>query len=131
MRTILFVCVENACRSQMAEGFANDFGKGFLKAYSAGSKPSDKVDSSVVKVMKEAGIDISGAKPKSFSELPIKDFTYVISMGCRDTCPFIPAEKHIQWEIEDPKGKDINFFRKMRDEIQDHVSGLVKKISKR
>lgn len=128
MKKLLFVCIENACRSQMAEGFANHFGKGILESYSAGSKPSGKVNSKTIIVMKEAGIDISFAKSKGFDELLLKKFDYVITLGCKDICSFIPAHKHIEWQIEDPKGKNMEFFRKVRNLIEEKVKELVKDI---
>ncbi len=121
MKKILFICIENSCRSQMAEGFANFYGKDKLAAYSAGSKPSGKVNNLAIKVMAEKGIDISGAKSKGFNELLTKEFDYVVGMGCKDACPLIPAKNHIEWNISDPKGKDIAFFRKTRDGIEAKV----------
>lgn len=128
-KKILFVCVENACRSQMAEGFANYFGSVLLEACSAGSKPSGKVHPLAVRVMREAGIDISRQKSKGFDELPFKEFDYVITLGCRDTCPFVPAYEHIEWHTEDPKGRNIEFFRETRNKIRHKVINLIKKLS--
>ena len=129
MKKILFVCVENSCRSQMAEGFARAFGKGVVEAYSAGSKPSGKVNPLTIEVMREAGIDISGNLSKGFNELPVKNFDYVVTLGCQDICPFFPADKHLEWQIDDPKDKNIEFFRKVRDDISCKVSELIKSIS--
>ena len=127
MKTVLFVCVENSCRSQMAEGLARHIGNGIIEVYSAGSKPLGKVNFDAVKVMGEAGIDISNALSKGFNDLPIKKFDYVITLGCKDICPFVPADEHIEWQIEDPKGKDLDFFRKVRDEIKNKITDLIKK----
>ena len=113
----------------MAEGFANFYGKDKLIAYSAGSKPSGKVNDQAIKVMAEKGIDISGAKSKGFDELPIKEFDYAVGMGCKDTCPLIPAKNHIKWDIPDPNGKDITFFRKTRDEIESKVKTLLNELT--
>ena len=129
MKNILFVCIENSCRSQMAEGFARAFGEGIIEAYSAGSKPSGKVNPMAIEVMHEVGIDISNNISKSFSELAVSNFDYVITMGCKDVCPIIPAYKHIEWQIDDPKGKDIDFFRKVREDISQKVSELIKSVS--
>ena len=112
----------------MAEGFANFLGKDKGLSYSAGSKPSGEVNELAIKVMKEKGIDISNPRSKGFDDLPIKDFYYVVTMGCKDTCPFIPAKNHLDWQIEDPKGKDIDFFRKVWDEIKEKVYELIEKI---
>lgn len=128
MKKVLFVCVENSCRSQMAEGFARLFGKGIFEPYSAGSKPSGKVDPVAVEVMKEAGIDISSQESKGFNNLGIKEFDMVITLGCGDVCPFVPAKKHIEWKIDDPKGKEIGIFRNVRDQIKDHVKKLAESI---
>lgn len=110
----------------MAEGFANFLGKGRLIAYSAGSNPSGKVNDLAIKAMREKGIDISAAKSKGFEALESKDFDYVISMSCKDVCPSVPAENHIEWKIEDPKGQGIDVFRKTRDEIEKKVKTLLK-----
>jgi glutathione/glutaredoxin type arsenate reductase len=126
MKKILFVCVENSCRSQMAEGFARFFGKGSIEIYSAGSKPSGVVNTKAIEVMKEVGIDISGVQSKGFADLGVQHFDYAITLGCGDTCPFIPADKHIEWHIEDPRGRDIEFMRKVRDIIKDKVHAILK-----
>jgi glutathione/glutaredoxin type arsenate reductase len=128
MKKVLFVCVENSCRSQMAEGFARLFGKGIFEPYSAGSKPSGKVDPMAVEVMKEAGIDISSQKSKGFNDLSIKEFDMAITLGCSDVCPFVLAKEHVEWKIDDPKGKDIGFFRIARDQIKDRVNRLAESI---
>ncbi len=125
MKTVLFVCIENSCRSQMAQGFADTFGKDVLKAFSAGSKPSGKVNPLAIKAMQEIGIDISKQFSKGFSDLPMQSFDYVITLGCKDQCPFVPADQHIDWGIPDPKGKDDDFFRKVRDEIKNQVARLI------
>lgn len=109
-KQVLFVCIENSCRSQMAEGFAQRLGADVLEIYSAGSRPSGKVDPEAVRVMAELGIDISRHRPKGFNEIPQKRFDYVVSMGCSDICPFVPANRHIDWQIPDPKGKGTDFF---------------------
>ncbi len=128
MKKMLFVCVENSCRSQMAEGFAKVLGKGRIESYSAGSRPSGKVNPDAVKTMQEAGVDISGAKSKGFSDLGIREFDYVITMGCRDLCPFVPARKHLDWQIDDPQGKDSEYFRKTRELIREKVESLIKEV---
>ncbi len=130
MKKVLFVCIENSCRSQMAEGFARLFGKGVFEPYSAGSKPSGKIADSAEEVMKEVGIEISSQKSKGFNDLNIKEFDIVITLGCGDVCPFIPAKEHIEWKIDDPKGKGIEYFRIVRDNIQGHVKKLAESISR-
>ncbi|MDD5408737.1 MAG: arsenate reductase ArsC [Candidatus Omnitrophica bacterium] len=128
MKKVLFVCIENSCRSQMAEGFANALGALKLESYSAGSRPGGKVNSDAIKVMQEIGIDISAAKSKGFNDLSVKEFDYVVTMGCKDICPFVPAKEHIDWQIEDPKGKGEEFFRKIRDMIKEKVESLIREI---
>lgn len=131
MVTVLFVCVENSCRSQMAEGFAKEMGKGILKAYSAGSRPSGEVNPIAISVMSEAGIDISRQGSKGFDSLQVKKIDYVITLGCKDVCPLVPAEEHIEWNIDDPKGGSIEFFRRVRDDIRGKVADLVERIIKK
>ena len=128
MKKVLFVCVENSCRSQIAEGFAKSLGKNVIEAHSAGSCPSGKVNPTAIQVMREIGIDISGQKSKGFLELPIKEFDYVITLGCQDICPFVPASEHIEWQISDPKDKGINFFRKVRNEIKSEVEKIIQNV---
>lgn len=122
---ILFVCVENSCRSQMAEGFARKYGGDEFEVFSAGSKPSGIVNPDAIKVMKEAGINISGQSSKGFESLPYHRFDYIVTMGCQDTCPYFPAQKKVEWQIEDPKGKGLEVFRKVRDEIGKKVKELL------
>jgi arsenate reductase len=126
---IVFVCVENARRSQMAQGFAEALGKGKLELYSAGSSPASQIDPTVIEVMKEKGIDLSGKRPKSLNELPSIEMDYLITMGCEETCPAVLAKKIVEWEIPDPKGKSIDVLREVRDLIEDKVKGLLKQIS--
>jgi arsenate reductase len=128
MKKILFICVENSCRSQMAEGFAKKLGQGKIEVYSAGSNPSGKVEKMAIQVMKEKGIDISGQKPKGFDDLKEKDFDYVIAMGCKDVCPFVPARQRVEWDILDPKGKPIEAYREIRDVIERKVQEFIKNL---
>ncbi len=115
---ILFVCVENARRSQMAEGFANAFGQGKLEVYSAGSRPSLEIDPLVIEVMKEKGIDLSGKQPKGLNDLPPIEMDYLITMGCEETCPAVPTKKFIERDIPNPKGKSIDIVKNIRDMIE-------------
>jgi arsenate reductase len=129
-KRIVFVCVENARRSQMAEGFANALGQGKLEVYSAGSSPSPQIDSLVIEVMKEKGIDLSGKRPKGLNDLPPVEMDYLVTMGCEETCPALLAKKMIVWEIPDPKGKPIDFFREVRDIIENRVKALFEEIGR-
>jgi len=126
MKNILFVCVENSCRSQIAEAFARLHGSDKINAFSAGSKPSSRVNPKAIEVLKEKNIDISNAESKGFNDLREENFDYVISMGCKDVCPFIPADQHIEWQIQDPKDHEIDFSRQIRDTIEEHVSEFIK-----
>jgi len=114
----------------MAEGFANALGQGKLEVYSAGSSPSSQIDSSVIEVMKEEGIDLSDKRPKGLNDLPSIEMDYLITMGCEETCPAVLAKKIIEWEIPDPKGKSIDFFREVRDIIENKVKALFEEIEK-
>jgi len=125
---IVFVCVENARRSQMAQGFAEVLGKGKFQVYSAGSRPASQIDPTVIEVMKEKGIDLFGRKPKGLNDLPLIEMDYLVTMGCEETCPAIPAKKRIEWEIPDPKGKSIDVFREIRNIIEEKVKALLLEI---
>jgi arsenate reductase len=125
---IVFVCIENARRSQMAQGFAEALGQGELKVYSAGSRPFWAIDPLVIEVMREKGIDLSSKRPKSLNELPPVEMDYLVTMGCEETCPAVLSKKIIEWEIPDPKGKSIDVFREVRDLIENKVRTLLKEI---
>jgi len=125
-RKVVFVCVENARRSQMAQGFAEAIGKGKLEVYSAGSRPSFQIDPLVIEVMKEKGIDLSARRPKGLNDLPPIEMDFLVTMGCEETCPALLARKIIEWEIPDPKGKSIEVFRSVRDMIENKVRSVLK-----
>ena len=128
MKKILFVCIENSCRSQIAQGFARAIGERFIEAYSAGSNPSGKVNPMAVEIMREVGIDLSTHTSKGFNDLPVQSFDYVVTMGCGDVCPFVPGKKQIDWHIDDPKGKDTDFFRGVREQVRENVAQLLQEI---
>jgi len=125
---IVFICVENARRSQMAEEFANAFGQRKLEVYSAGSRPSLEIDPPVIEVMKERGIDLTAKRPKGLNDLPPIEMDYLITMGCEETCPAVLSKKIIEWKIPDPKGKSIDVFREVRDLIENKVRTLLKEM---
>jgi len=127
MKKILFVCVENAGRSQMAEAFANHSGKGRLVASSAGVMLADRVDPTVVEAMKEKGIDISMKKPKLLTMKIVEEADQVITMGCsvEKLCPAPLLKRVIDWGLEDPKGKPVERVRQIRDEIERRVKKLI------
>jgi arsenate reductase len=127
MKKVLFVCVENAGRSQMAEAFANKYGEGKFVVSSAGNKPADKVNPMVIEVLKEKGIDISMNKPKLLTFQMAQDADLVVTMGCNDQgiCPGPFFKPTIDWKLEDPKGKLIEKVREIRDEIDHKVQRLI------
>ncbi|MGB9168645.1 MAG: arsenate reductase ArsC [Nitrososphaeraceae archaeon] len=126
-KTILFVCVENAGRSQMAEGFFKKYAPSRFKTVSAGTKPAYQLNPIVVEVMKEVGIDISKQKSKELTDEMIRDSYNAVNMGCMDKnfCPAIFVPKVIEWNLEDPKGKSIEEVRDIRDEIEKRIKELV------
>ena len=125
MKKVLFVCVENSCRSQMAEAFAHIHGKGNLEVYSAGSKASGKVNDKAIKAMQAVGYDLSQHHSKSLQEIPDIDYDYAITMGCGDECPDVRARKRLDWSIPDPKNMEPLGFHKVRDMIEARVSTLL------
>ncbi|MGO8990881.1 MAG: arsenate reductase ArsC [bacterium] len=125
---IVFVCIENARRSQMAQGFTERLGKGKIEAHSAGSRPASQIDPLVIEVMNEKGIDLSAKRPKGLNDLPSIEMDYLITMGCEETCPAVLAKKIVEWEIPDPKGKSIDIVRDVRDMIEERVRALLKEI---
>src|SRR3989338_4738671 len=128
MKKILFVCIENSNRSQMAEAFAKIHGQGIVEAYSAGSKPSGKVNPKTVEIMKEIGCDLATHQSKSLDEIPQGEYEYVVSMGCGENCPFVPAKNRIEWNIPNPKNMDKEELREVRRLIERHVKELIEKI---
>ena len=125
MKTVLFVCVHNAGRSQIAAGYMQAFSKGQVSVLSAGSAPKDSINPIAVKVMAEEGIDIANNQPKVLTTEAVKDSDVVITMGCGDTCPFFPGKRYEDWVLEDPAGKDLETVRKIRDEIKLRVKNLL------
>lgn len=127
--TVLFVCVHNAGRSQMAAGFMEHHGKGRVEVLSAGSAPKESINPTAVEAMLERGIDIANRKPKVLTNESVEASDVVITMGCGDACPFYPGKRYEDWALEDPAGKDIIFVRKVRDKIEDLVINLLNQIS--
>jgi protein-tyrosine-phosphatase len=130
LKKILFVCVENAGRSQIAEAFASKYGKDRLIPSSAGNKPTDKVNPIVVQVMKEKGIDISTNKPKLLTFQMAQESDLIVTMGCNDQgiCPGPFFNPTIEWKLEDPKGKPIEKVREIRDQIERLVEELISEL---
>jgi arsenate reductase len=126
-KTILFVCVENAGRSQMAEGFFRKYAPSLYKGISAGTKPVSQINPLAVEVMKEVGIDISNQKSKDITEDMMRNSAYIVNMGCmeKESCPTLFLHNLVDWHVEDPKGKSIEKVREIRDEIEQRVKKLV------
>ena len=122
---ILFLCVENAGRSQMAEAFARKLGPPDAEVFSAGSRPAKEINASAAEIMQEAGIDLSSQIPKGLESLPGGIFDVAVQMGCGDTCPTHRAKKILSWEIPDPKGQSKEVMRKIRDLIEEKVRSLL------
>ncbi|MFH2203388.1 MAG: arsenate reductase ArsC [Elusimicrobiota bacterium] len=125
MKRILFVCVENSCRSQIAEGHARALGGAGIDAHSAGSRPSGRVNATAVEVMREVGIDLAAQRSKGLDDLPANEWDAVITMGCGDACPQLPAKRREDWALPDPKAMPLEEFREVRDEIKTRVGKLL------
>lgn len=128
--SLLFVCVENSARSQMAEGFARAIGGARVAAYSAGSRASGKVDARAIALMKEKGIDLTSQQSKGLDSLPEQKWDYVVTMGCGDACPHLPANHRVDWDLPDPKMFDDSGYRDVRDRIEKLVRGLIEEARK-
>ena len=128
-KNILFVCVENSNRSQMAQAFAEIHGGDKVRAYSAGSRPSGKINPKAIAAMKELGYDLSTHQSKSLDEIPKSEYEYAVTMGCGDECPFVVAAYREDWNIPDPREMNEVEFRKVRDMIGEKVIGLLKNIA--
>jgi arsenate reductase len=126
--TVLFVCVHNAGRSQMAAGFMEHHGKDRVEVLSAGSAPKDSINPIAVLAMAEKGIDISGRQPRILTNDSVQASDVVITMGCGDACPFYPGKRYEDWKLEDPAGKGIEQVRVIRDEIEARVISLLAEI---
>jgi arsenate reductase len=122
---ILFVCVHNAGRSQMAAGLVKLRSEGRIHVRSAGSAPGDEINPAVVEAMTELGVDMSEEFPKPLTDEVVRAADVVITMGCGDACPIFPGKKYEDWELDDPAGQDIEAVRRIRDEIDDRVQKLI------
>ena len=128
-KKLLFVCVENSNRSQMSQAFANMLGGEQVEAYSAGSKPSGKINPKAIAAMKELGYDLNNHVSKSLDEVKsYAPFDVVVTMGCGDACPWMPSKKFVDWEIPDPRNMEETEFMKVRDLVQSKVSQLLNEI---
>nr|CAA9309963.1 MAG: Arsenate reductase thioredoxin-coupled [uncultured Nocardioidaceae bacterium] len=126
--SVLFVCVHNAGRSQMAAAFLSHLAEGAVEVRSAGSEPADQVNPAAVAAMAEVGIDISAQSPKILTTESVRDSDVVITMGCGDTCPIFPGKRYLDWELEDPAGKGVDAVRPIRDDIEQRVQELLREL---
>jgi protein-tyrosine-phosphatase len=126
--TVLFVCVHNAGRSQMAAGFMNSLGAGRIEVLSAGSAPKDSINPIAVEAMQEVGIDISNNVPKVLTPEAVQESDAVITMGCGDACPFYPGKRYEDWVLDDPAGQGIESVRVIRDDIKKRVEQLLSEL---
>ncbi|MGH2985033.1 MAG: low molecular weight phosphatase family protein [Solirubrobacterales bacterium] len=128
---VLFVCVGNAGRSQMAAALLERKAEGQVTVFSAGSEPADELHPAVIEAMKEVGIDLAGEHPKQLEDRMVKEADVVITMGCGDACPIYPGKRYEDWEVEDPSGKDLETVRGIRDEIAARVGALLAELTQR
>ncbi|MFJ7912321.1 arsenate reductase ArsC [Kitasatospora sp. NPDC096204] len=131
LASVLFVCVHNAGRSQMAAGFLAHLAGDRVEVRSAGSAPGDRVNPAAVAAMAELGIDISDQRPKLLTPEAVQSSDYVITMGCGDACPYFPGKRYLDWTLEDPAGQGVEAVRPIRDEIERLVRGLLAEIGVR
>jgi len=123
--TVLFVCVHNAGRSQMAAGYLRALGGADVEVLSAGSAPKDEINPAAVEAMAEEGIDISGNTPKVLTVDAVRESDVVITMGCGDACPIFPGKRYEDWELDDPAGQGVDAVRPIRDEIRRRIEALI------
>jgi arsenate reductase len=126
--SVLFVCVHNAGRSQMAAGFLRELSAGKIEVRSAGSAPADSINPSVVAAMNELGIDISAEEPKILTTESVEISDVVITMGCGDVCPIFPGKRYEDWKLEDPAGQGVDAVRPIRDEIKTRIETLISEL---
>lgn len=127
-KTIMFVCVHNAGRSQMAAGFMRELGGDRVEVLSAGSAPKDSINPIAVEAMLELGVDIANQKPKILTPEAVQQSDVVITMGCGDACPYYPGKRYEDWKLDDPAGQGIEPVRVIRDEIKARVESLLQEI---
>ncbi|EAW20300.1 arsenate reductase ArsC [Aspergillus fischeri NRRL 181] len=126
--SVLFVCIHNAGRSQMASGYLTHLAGDAIEVRSAGSAPADSINSFVVEAMREEGIDITDQKPKILTTDAVQASDVVITMGCGDACPFFPGKRYLDWKLDDPAGQTLDAIRPIRDEIRRRVENLIKEM---
>jgi arsenate reductase (thioredoxin) len=129
--SILFLCVHNAGRSQMAAAFARRLGEGVVEVHSAGSAPGETLNPAVVAAMSEVGLDISHEQPRKFTDDMLRGADVIVTMGCGDECPFVPGKRYEDWALADPAGQDLDTVRSIRDQIETRVSALIAELAAR
>ncbi|SDR98407.1 Protein-tyrosine-phosphatase [Brevibacterium sandarakinum] len=127
--TVLFVCVHNAGRSQMAAGYLEALSHGQIEVLSAGSEPAESINPIAVQAMAEDGIDITGSAPKILTTDAVKESDVVITMGCGDACPIFPGKRYEDWQLDDPAGQGIDAVRPIRDDIKSRIQQLISELS--
>jgi arsenate reductase (thioredoxin) len=128
MPEVLFVCVHNAGRSQMAAGLTHALSRGRVHVRSAGSDPAERINSAAIEAMAELGIDLSQEFPKPLTEEVVEAADVVITMGCGDACPIYPGKRYLDWEVDDPAGQPIETVRRIRDDIRARIEGLLREL---
>jgi protein-tyrosine-phosphatase len=128
---VLFVCVHNAGRSQMAAALLDRHAGGRVRVRSAGSEPADQINPAVLEAMAEIGIDVSKEFPKPLTGEAVKEADVVVTMGCGDACPFYPGKEYLDWDLPDPSGRPVEEIRPIRDEIDRRIRGLLKQLVQR
>ena len=126
--SVLFVCVHNAGRSQMAAAFLTHLSQGSIEVRSAGSEPASEVNPAAVQAMAEVGIDIAAEKPKILTDQAVRESDVVITMGCGDTCPFYPGKRYEDWVLDDPAGQGVEAVRPIRDTIRQRIETLIEEM---
>ena len=126
--SVLFVCVHNAGRSQMAAAFLTHLSQGSIEVRSAGSQPASEVNPAAVQAMVEVGIDIAAEKPKILTDQAVRESDVVITMGCGDTCPFYPGKRYEDWVLDDPAGQGVEAVRPIRDTIRQRIATLIEEM---
>jgi arsenate reductase len=129
--TVLFVCVHNAGRSQMAAGYLQHLAGDRIEVLSAGSEPADRVNPVAVRAMAEVGVDITAETPKLLTDSAVCEADVVVTMGCGDACPFFPGKRYEDWVLDDPAGQDLDHVRPIRDEIHSRVQTLITELRRR
>lgn len=126
--TVLYLCVHNAGRSQMAAGWTRHLAGDRVRVLSGGSEPAEHVNPAAVEVMAELGVDLTGNRPEPWTDRELEAADVIVTMGCGDTCPVLPGKRYVDWELPDPAGRPVVEVREIRDEIGERVRGLLREL---